>query len=310
MLLVGSSLEAGLRLWAQRAQRERGALFDPDLGWRMKPGVEKVGRWWSASEPARINARGWRDCEFELERSPGRRRVLALGDSFTFGVAVDHGQRFSELLEREDPGLEVLNLGANAFGTDQELRLLEVEGLRYAPDLVLLTVFLGNDLDDIRYVRRHGWPRPRYELANGKLRFHPARATWDVRLRTSTYLGEALFRLLGDPYPAAVPAPGLAEGAELELFEALVARMRALCEGAGARLLVALVYPPERALGEPTPRERAARTRLEARGIELLDTFELFAASVRAGESPYAPDGHWNAHGHAIYARALESRLG
>lgn len=305
LALLASSLELGLRIWSQRTHRERGSVFDPELGWRMVPSVVKVGKWWSADEPARTNALGWRDAEFALERRPGVRRVIALGDSFTFGVAVDYGERFTEELERLVPDLEVLNFGVNAFGPDQELRLLETEGLRYRPDVVLLTVFLGNDLDDIRYARRHGWPRPRYELAGGELRFHPAVATWDVRLRCSSYLGEALFRVIGDPLPPEIFAPGLESADTLPLFEALVARMAELTTAAGARLVVALAYPPERLAGEPSPREREVRGLLEAREIELVDTFELLSHSAAAGEEPHAADGHWSARGHALVAGAL-----
>ena len=43
-----------------------------------------------------------------------------------------------------------MNLGVAGYGIEQELRLLEVEAFRYEPELVLLTVFLGNDPEDIR----------------------------------------------------------------------------------------------------------------------------------------------------------------
>lgn len=309
LVVVASSLEIGLRIWAHRTHRERGTVFDPALGWRMLPNVTKVGRWWSADEPARTNALGWRDAEFTLERRPGLRRVVALGDSFTFGVAVDYGERFTELLEELAPDLEVLNLGVNAYGTDQELLLLENEGLRYRPDVVLLTVFLGNDLEDIRHSRGFGQPRPWFELVNGELRLHPPEATWDVRLRNTCYLGEALFRALGNPLPGAIRAAPWVEAETLPLFEALIERMAARCAAASARFVVMLAYPPERATSNPNEREREVRRRLEARGIELVDTLELFASSVRAGEQPYAPDGHWNPRGHALVAEVLAERL-
>jgi len=119
-------LEIALRLYATWTLRERGLTYHAEFGWAYLPNIRKRGRYWSGDEPAWTNSRGWRDEETRLERRPGKRRIVALGDSFTFGVAVDYGERFSELLERDVEGLEVVNLGINASGTDQHLRVLEV----------------------------------------------------------------------------------------------------------------------------------------------------------------------------------------
>ena len=57
--------------------------YDPELGWRLLPDVEKRGPFWGVDEPARTNSRGWRDAEHPLAKPPGVRRIVALGDSFT-----------------------------------------------------------------------------------------------------------------------------------------------------------------------------------------------------------------------------------
>jgi hypothetical protein len=47
-LLVGAiACELGLRVYARLTHGERGLEFDRELGWRMIPGIEKVGRFWS-----------------------------------------------------------------------------------------------------------------------------------------------------------------------------------------------------------------------------------------------------------------------
>ena len=44
--------------------------------------------------------------------------------------------------------VEVINLAVGGFGTLQELLVLQEEGLRYEPDLVVLGFYFGNDLVD------------------------------------------------------------------------------------------------------------------------------------------------------------------
>ena len=44
--------------------------------------------------------------------------------------------------------VEVINLGMPAVGPGFALRAFEVEGRQLAPDLVLLGLFVGNDLTD------------------------------------------------------------------------------------------------------------------------------------------------------------------
>ncbi|MFN3241025.1 MAG: hypothetical protein ACE37K_05865 [Planctomycetota bacterium] len=81
---------------------------------------DQAGSQWCDALPARTNPRGWPDAEPLAVRRPGSRRILALGDSMTFGAKVDYGQRFTEDLE--DERTEVLDPGVSAYGTNQQLR--------------------------------------------------------------------------------------------------------------------------------------------------------------------------------------------
>lgn len=103
----------------------------------------------------RINRRGLRaERDINYGKPPGLRRIVSLGDSFTLGYEVDAHQTFSSVLERElrSQGLEVevLNAGVSGYSSAEECLYLERELLRYEPDLVLVSYF-GNDLvDNIR----------------------------------------------------------------------------------------------------------------------------------------------------------------
>jgi len=76
-------------------------------------------------------------------------RVAVLGDSFTFGLGVANGETFvSRLNAGSDDGRHYLNLGVPGYSTDQELLLLKKTGNALKPDIVLLVVYLANDLFD------------------------------------------------------------------------------------------------------------------------------------------------------------------
>jgi tetratricopeptide (TPR) repeat protein len=97
----------------------------------------------------RTNSHGQRDRERTLEKPDGVRRVLLLGDSVVEG----YGLRESETISRQLEDLyvngttEVLNFGVSAYCTRAEIELLEVKGLRFDPDVVVL-VFVENDFDN------------------------------------------------------------------------------------------------------------------------------------------------------------------
>ncbi len=91
----------------------------------------------------RINGHGLRDRDIPYERQR-KFRILVLGDSFTEGMQVEQDETFPKLLEqRLGNGVEVLNAGVAAYGTDSELLFWEREGWKYRPDLVLLPLLNG-----------------------------------------------------------------------------------------------------------------------------------------------------------------------
>jgi hypothetical protein len=95
------------------------------------------------------NNHGWRDEERSFKKLAGEKRILVLGDSITFGLIVP--DTYTRILERKlrDRGnnVEVLNMAYAGWGTDQELEALKHEGIRYAPDWIVVQ-FCINDLED------------------------------------------------------------------------------------------------------------------------------------------------------------------
>ena len=95
-----------------------------------------------------LNSRGFKDVEFNPQRSAGMYRILGLGDSFAYG-AVPYQHTYLTLLEENlNKGgrkAEVLNMGIPGLGPRDYLALLVNEGLELKPDMVLVSFFVGND---------------------------------------------------------------------------------------------------------------------------------------------------------------------
>jgi lysophospholipase L1-like esterase len=136
--------------------------LDRDVGKRMRPG-------WEGDEfgaPVKVNSKGLRNPETPYEKPEGVYRVLALGDSWTFGFRMNEADAYPRQLERElneraaERGdirrFEVINAGVIGYSTDQEAAWLRVEGWKYQPDLVLVNYYPVNDTHGklARYQRR------------------------------------------------------------------------------------------------------------------------------------------------------------
>lgn len=116
--------------------------------------------------PVRINSRGLRGPEMDLEKPPGTYRILNLGDSVVFGWGVayedTYGCRLQELLNQrygsEPVTYEIINAGVPGWNMANILAYLEAEGLDYQPDLVLLNFTLVNDVYGGSAVEASGEP--------------------------------------------------------------------------------------------------------------------------------------------------------
>lgn len=98
-----------------------------------------------------LNSRGFKDIEFKQEKEPGTYRILALGDSFAFGV-VPYQHNYLTLLEQRLNGsgvsAEVINMGIPSIGPQDYLSLFANEGLALQPDMVVVSFFVGNDFTE------------------------------------------------------------------------------------------------------------------------------------------------------------------
>jgi len=98
------------------------------------------------------NSLGYRDVEHEREKSPGTRRLVALGDSFAWGAGIEFDDAWPRRLQR---GLtahrreewETISLALPGMNTVEQAELLRTDALAWDPDVVVLG-FCLNDSED------------------------------------------------------------------------------------------------------------------------------------------------------------------
>jgi len=115
------------------------------LDWELVPYASGVGE---EGELIRINSAGMRDREYSREKPRDTLRIAAVGDSFTFGMGVDvedtYVRQLQQLLEQDGVTIEIMNFGVIAYGMWQFEALLEEKILPYAPDAIVLGLFLDD----------------------------------------------------------------------------------------------------------------------------------------------------------------------
>ena len=166
--------------------------FDPVLGWSLDPGssLMSVDSQRDLRYRIGVNSLGLRDREHSLDKPRGIHRVLVLGDSFVFGVGLDAGERFSDLLDRSLPDdVEVINAGVPGWGTDQEMLFYESSLRRLQPDVVVLTFLGQNDVvnNGLRGPLIEVGTKPRFVCEGDSLRLEaptpPAKLSFGARTK-------------------------------------------------------------------------------------------------------------------------------
>ena len=154
------------------------AFYRPDeiVGLRLRANVE--GRFNDeGSSFIRTNSAGFRDRERSEAKPPGHFRIAVLGDSYIEAKQVDFEETFPALLEKRlnlcgafgRRPVEVLNFGVPGYGTAQELLTYRHLASRYAPDLVIVAVFTGNDIRNNSRELEPDKMRPFFTLEGDKL---------------------------------------------------------------------------------------------------------------------------------------------
>jgi len=103
---------------------------------------------------ATLNSLGYRGKEFTHEKKSETTRILTLGDSMTFGWGVGDEHTWPNLLEKnltqKGKNVEVINAGyKGGLSLDGYYVYLKNEGIKLAPDLVIVGYMVFNDISDL-----------------------------------------------------------------------------------------------------------------------------------------------------------------
>lgn len=320
LLISACGLEVAYRIFTTLRHRATVASFqhelyvldpDDDVAYTLRPGVSRTnkipgfdeGDWSYEIGPDGLRAR---PTSSPTPPSNPARRILVLGDSYTFGWALDQSlEPFPAVLERllnDRAGAAstlVVNAGIPGYGTVQEERLLERMLEADAPDMVVLA-YVMNDAEpqltvppSPRALNRDAWLWLPGRIAEGLNRLAPAdrpflpasRRRYDFDYRKGF-------------------APGSPKGRES--MESL-GRMAALCRARGIEFAVFVLPDFSREFGDAYPyagihETVMARAReLDVPAFDLLPRFRaLDSKALRVPE-----DLHPNAEGHRLIAEAM-----
>lgn len=251
----------------------------------------------------RTNRFGFRDLEFELAPEPGERRILAVGDSFTFGSGVQlegsWPQQLESLLRPAQAGgrVEVIN-GGFATGSHWPAGYadwIESDGLAFAPEAIVIG-FCLNDMGDVPMLAT----------------LPPARASENgVR---SELLARVRELLRSDSPAPSAPDMAVIVDAKPQPWQdtqAGLLRIRDLCAAREVRLLVA-VFPMLSVLGDDYPYLRLHQmvgAFCAQNGIECVDLLERFRGRDDRSLWVHPTDQHPNDEGQRLIAEGIAAAL-
>jgi hypothetical protein len=302
--------------------------WDRNTGTRLIPGVKGTLSCSEYSIDIAVNSKGLRDREFPYEKPPGTRRILCLGDSFTFGYGVRADETFAKLLERSlneggssGSRWEALNAGIGSTGTAQQLALYETECYKYSPDIVVVCFCPANDFfDNIASglytiendtLVKHDAVRTRARGIQRFTRFIPGYGFLSSR---SHLLNLVRYRVAAMNYHelnrkvSQSTKPENVVAQHNRMTRLLLDKFQRSCAERGSRFVVMFMPPPR--TGEAGQWTAEMIAYCELRGIPVLDLEPAFEAARRNSlQTYYRIEGHWNAVGHAVTARALHDFL-
>ena len=135
-----------------------------------------------ANFSAIVNAPGWNSVNVNIDERGFRKndllmlgmtpKILAVGDSFTFGYQVSDMHTWPACLQKK-MGLSVINAGVFGYGAAQALKRAKYELSLNPYDLVIFSILVEDDFDRDRLEYNNGFPRPALIKENSNMIWAP-----------------------------------------------------------------------------------------------------------------------------------------
>ncbi|MBF0216046.1 MAG: hypothetical protein HQL30_03515 [Candidatus Omnitrophica bacterium] len=142
--------------------------YDSLLGWKSIPNTH-IADMFGPGNDVTINSGSIRaDKEYSKEIPSGKKRIICSGDSFTFGYGVANNDTWPSLMEKIDPGLEIINMGQCGYGIDQSYLWYEEDGVKYDHDIHIFA-FITDDIRRTQWKTFQRYGKPVLRLVNNEL---------------------------------------------------------------------------------------------------------------------------------------------
>jgi hypothetical protein len=294
-------------------------LFQPDpaSGYTLRPGFqgEEIAQSKEFDVPVAVDGQGLR---VQPHAAPPGPRILALGDSITFGEGVPAGSTYSAVLERT-LGTRADNAGVPGYSSAQMLGRLRRYLPLLHPQVVVMTLSPTWDLGRCAspfvykggYIVGQGYV-DRLVLLDGNLYL---RETKLPVLGTATAYAERYSNLARLALPSLAEAarkaihrsrrPGASTTADVEPTARNLQEAQRLASRSGAAFLAVMVDDRSPVFSHDRD---LLQTRLRQLGVPWVAADDLIPRA-RWPRLRYPIDSHWNAAGHQAMGQALAPRI-
>ncbi|HYQ73301.1 MAG TPA: SGNH/GDSL hydrolase family protein [Gammaproteobacteria bacterium] len=187
--------EGALRYSGIAKMTARFTCFHPVIGKVYCASTEGIYTKNTYSHHLVVNTDGMVDREYPIVKSKNTLRVALMGDSFTASEYLPSKDKFEGILEQElsqqlVKQVEILNFGISGGETWDQLQIFHLKSVKYQPDLTLLSLYWGNDIEDNIEQLRAGHPNPLRDEYEAPLaeRLKEARKNFNKSLWNSSLL--------------------------------------------------------------------------------------------------------------------------
>ena len=279
-------------------------------------GLTSGNVWTTRSVISHINRYGLRGPNVEPKKPEGVFRILALGDSFTFGEGVADNETFVVRLENmlnaeqnTNTGYryQTINAGISGYNTLDEVTYLKNRWLMFEPDIVLLTFYLNDAYDESQFGAFISGIGVGTSIEEHKLISNSRFLQWALKMWKMWQVSQCVTEIYNSQFSdnpqvlghnwntskqAITQAVELTSTRNIQIVLVIFPELYELTEDYPFKHIHEHVYQFAKSLGIPT-----------------LDLLEVFLGHDAATLWVHATDHHPNAYAHKIAAHAIAGFL-
>ncbi|GAK53573.1 hypothetical protein U14_04839 [Candidatus Moduliflexus flocculans] len=289
------------------------AVYDATSGWIPRTG--SLSLW---GKTVTILENGVRSNGLSSTNIPDAPRILAVGDSYTFGDMVEDHETWPAVLEQRS-GIRVINGGVFGFGVDQAFLRAKILLDVYQPNTLIFSL-IPDDIYRAELSVRVGTNKPYFEIDNGKLVLRnspvPQQTTthrqrdWFRKISGYSFLIHSVMIRLSPNYWIEPGSSVRVHHRGSEVANLLMKELKRLTDERRIRLIVLIQYD---ILTISAYLKKADRLRefLEEQGIEVIDLQAALREISTTDPSRYERffnkvGYHMSAEGNAFVAEQFE----